>query len=172
MLSANIAEIEKMALHINKASGEVEEAMLALLALRRELSEDIEMSVYPETALIMSDLDAAFSILERNNDTLLTLKSTTAEIADRYSDNEKNNVNALESVKAVLGSVSIMTKTTMESVGFPLLERRCDDITQGRAEELVGASGDDVEISNISGITAAVKKSFDIKQIEETDNIE
>jgi len=166
MLSANIGELEKMADAVAKASEDAEEAMLVLRALRSEMMNDVGFISHSEAASILEELTSAYSLFYKSNDSLKSLKSSTAGISGVYTENEQKNIATLNSMKTAAGNVGKMVKIASTSENYPLMEQSSDRELEDRTEKLTDIKTDDVEPVNISCVTETLHKDYKLKKIK------
>lgn len=167
MIRVDIAEIEKLTDILVKVASDSDEVLSRLRQVSNEMHNDVELPSYPQSAIALEALSGAIDALNRGNDTLQSLKNTMLPIASTYQENEKRNKEALNRMTTLMDSVSVSYNTAIVSDSIAHVEHNDSIASQGKVQQLVADSVEEMQVTNIAAVTKTVREEYEISKIED-----
>lgn len=167
MISVDIAEIEKLTDILVRIASDSDEVLSRLRQVSNEMYNDVELPAYQQSTIALEAISGAIDALNRGNDTLQSLKNTMLPIAGTYQENEQKNKDALNRMVMRMDSVSAGYNTAIVSDSIAHVEHNDNIASQGRVQQLVADSVEEMQVTNIAAVTKTVREEYEISKIEE-----
>ena len=167
MIKVDIAEIEKLTDILVKLASDSDEALSRLRQVSNEMYNDVELPTYPQSSVALEAVSTAIDALNRANDTVQSLKNTVLPIASIYQENEQKNRNALNRISALMDNASTGFNAAIVSNGIAHVEHTDSIISQGKVQQLVADSVEEMKVANIAAISKTVSEEYEVNKIKD-----
>ncbi len=158
MIKVDIAEIERLADILAKASYSSDDALNRLRHIFSEMENDVELSQYPQATVIKEILLYSIDAFNRGDDMLLSLKDVMAPVAEKYRETEKNNKDALNRMTAIMNTSAETFSSAIASETVINADNIKPISSQSVVQQLVKDSVEEMQASNIAATTKTDEK--------------
>lgn len=165
MISVDFSKIELLCNRVSRAVSLSDDTYAMLHLLNEEMTNDLEIQTYPQYVRVSESISVSCAKFKRINERLQLLSSVLNSLIETFNENETDIQNEISRISTLLSNTQENISLFLEQSDAILVEQNEQTISYSKLQQLISNSVFDMELINISAITANVQKQYNVREI-------